>query len=134
MKTANVIADFVNAAGISPTLQSTPPCSPPHRSQRRRTTMAEREAMTLEQVRDSLRIGATFRTGEDREALEAMANAIDAHLSRAAEPVVWMPVCGYEEYYEVSNAGDIRSRKSGRILGKPIMGAGYQKASLWKDG
>ena len=61
--------------------------------------MAEREAMTLEQVRDSLRIGATFRTGEDREALEAMANAIDAHLSRAAEPVVWMPVCGYEEYY-----------------------------------
>lgn len=60
--------------------------------------------------------------------------AIDAHLSRAAEPVAWVPVCGYEEYYEVSSAGDIRSLNSGRILSKPIMGAGYQKASLWKDG
>jgi hypothetical protein len=50
------------------------------------------------------------------------------------EPVAWMPVIGFENQYEVSNAGDIKNVKSGRILAKSIMGAGYYKADLWSFG
>lgn len=57
--------------------------------------MVEHETMTLEQVRDELRgidTGKTGLTGKyyhvnKWEAL--LADAIDAHLSRAAEPVAW---------------------------------------------
>ena len=50
------------------------------------------------------------------------------------EPVAWMSIIGFEGQYEVSNAGDIRNVKSGRILAKSLMGAGYVKADLWSFG
>jgi len=50
------------------------------------------------------------------------------------EPVAWMPVIGFENQYEVSNTGDIKNVKSGRILAKSIMGSGYYKADLWSFG
>ncbi len=50
------------------------------------------------------------------------------------EPVAWMPIIGFEGQYEVSDAGDIRNVKSGRILAKSFMGAGYVKADLWSFG
>ena len=50
------------------------------------------------------------------------------------EPIAWMPVIGFENQYEVSNAGDIKNVKSGKILSKSIMGAGYYKADLWSFG
>lgn len=56
---------------------------------------AEREAMTLEQVRDwhkDMALTAYRTPGITREKSEehqAMADAIDAHLSRTAEPVAW---------------------------------------------
>jgi len=50
------------------------------------------------------------------------------------EPVAWMPVIGFEENYEVSNAGDIRNIQTGKILAKNTMGAGYYKADLWQNG
>jgi len=45
-----------------------------------------------------------------------------------------MSIIGFEGQYEVSNAGDIRNVKSGRILAKSLMGAGYVKADLWSFG
>lgn len=52
----------------------------------------DREAMTLEQVRDVLRKGADWvchgATGGDVR-FSDLADAIDAYLSRAAEPVGW---------------------------------------------
>lgn len=51
------------------------------------------------------------------------------------EPVAWRDVNGFEDRYEISNRGDCRSKKSGRILTKnALAGSGYVKADLWKDG
>lgn len=50
------------------------------------------------------------------------------------EPVAWKQVIGYEGCYEVSSAGDLRSVKINAILAKSLMGAGYVKADLWKNG
>lgn len=47
------------------------------------------------------------------------------------KPVAWMDVVGYEDKYEVSSLGDIRNKKTGKILSKSLMGAGYIKADLW---
>ena len=48
--------------------------------------------------------------------------------------MAWVAVPGFEDYYEVSSDGDLRSLGSGRVLAKNSMGAGYVKADLWKDG
>jgi hypothetical protein len=50
------------------------------------------------------------------------------------EPVAWKDVPNFEKEYEVSSVGDIRNKKTGTILSKSLMGAGYIKADLWKDG
>ncbi len=50
-----------------------------------------------------------------------------------AEPVAWADVLGFEALYEVSTTGDVRSKKTGRVLSKNLAGAGYVKAELWKD-
>lgn len=54
--------------------------------------------------------------------------------ARLADALEWRPIAGYEGVYEVSSAGDVRSIKSGKTLAKNLMGAGYIKADLWKDG
>lgn len=46
----------------------------------------------------------------------------------------WKDVVGFEGLYQVSNHGDIRNNKSGLLLAKSLMGAGYVKADLYKDG
>lgn len=46
----------------------------------------------------------------------------------------WLPVVGFEGLYEASSEGDIRNTKTNSILSKNLMGAGYVKAALWKDG
>lgn len=51
-------------------------------------------------------------------------------------PVVWMPVLGFEELYEVSNLGRVRNKK-GEILKQRIKrtsGTCYKSVDLWKDG
>lgn len=50
------------------------------------------------------------------------------------EPVEWRDVAGFKSYYEVSSNGDLRSKKTGRIMAKSLTGAGYVKAALWADG
>ncbi len=58
---------------------------------------------------------------------------IPLYASPGVETVAWLPVPEFEELYEVSASGDIRSIKSGKIIGKPLAGDGYAKAELWKD-
>lgn len=50
-----------------------------------------------------------------------------------AEPVAWRDVAGFESY-EVSSNGDLRNKKTGRIMAKNLAGAGYVKADLWANG
>jgi len=52
----------------------------------------------------------------------------------AGDAVAWRPVVGFEDLYEVSSAGDIRSKRSFALLSKSLMGSGYQKAELYKNG
>ena len=48
----------------------------------------------------------------------------------------WKPVVGYEEHYEVSDMGNVRSLKFGKekILKPGKNNRGYLKVSLYKDG
>lgn len=59
-----------------------------------------------------------------------------AVLAKWGSPVgaEWRDVVGFEGLYQVSNHGDIRNNKSGLLLAKSLMGAGYVKADLYKDG
>lgn len=50
------------------------------------------------------------------------------------EEVKWLDVVGYEDRYEVSDRGNLRSKKTGRILAKSLMGDGYVKADLCREG
>lgn len=59
---------------------------------------------------------------------------------------VWKPVLGYEELYEVSNFGNVKSKdrkvfngkgyyiKKGRLLKKSLTTTGYWKVELYKNG
>lgn len=47
---------------------------------------------------------------------------------------VWRPVSGYENLYQVSSLGRVRSCKSGRILKLRETNKGYFRAHLSKDG
>lgn len=71
---------------------------------------------------------------ELQAATEAMKDILAAPALPAAEPVAWRPVVGFEGHYEVSAFGDIRNAKTGKLQAKCIMGKGYIKADLWKDG
>lgn len=65
------------------------------------------------------------------------AHLILAALSSSAGPaeqVDWRDVVGFEGLYEVSDQGQIRSVKNGRILATHTMGDGYVKAEFWKEG
>ena len=44
--------------------------------------------------------------------------------------IVWKPIAGYEELYEVSNSGIVRNCKTGTII-KPYMRGGYLNYNLW---
>lgn len=44
----------------------------------------------------------------------------------------WQPVAEYEEYYEVSNLGNVRSKKTKRVL-RPATKGGYLFVGLCKD-
>ncbi len=55
-------------------------------------------------------------------------------MTEALSPENWKPVLKFEEGYDVSDAGSLRSRKTGKVLAKNLMGCGYVKADLWKDG
>lgn len=47
----------------------------------------------------------------------------------------WRPIPGYEDLYEVSSEGVIRSLKSGKALStRSSVGSGYVQANLWKNG
>nr|DAM43865.1 MAG TPA: homing endonuclease [Caudoviricetes sp.] len=51
------------------------------------------------------------------------------------EQVVWKPVCGYEDRYEVSNYGDVRSiSKGGLILSPARDDHGYFRVCLYFKG
>lgn len=52
---------------------------------------------------------------------------------REAEPVAWRDVPGYEDEYCASSIGEIMNKRTGRVLAKNKMGAGYIKADLWKN-
>ncbi len=46
----------------------------------------------------------------------------------------WRPIKEYEGFYEVSNKGDVRNSRTGRVL-KPATGrGGHRNVSLWRDG
>lgn len=46
---------------------------------------------------------------------------------------VWKPVLNFEDYYEVSSWGEIRNKKTGRILKQHLNGE-YLKVKLSKEG
>jgi hypothetical protein len=46
---------------------------------------------------------------------------------------VWKDVVGYEGRYEVSNTGDIRNSRTGRVL-SPGLSQGYLYVALYRDG
>jgi len=53
--------------------------------------------------------------------------------------VEWRPIAGYESFYEVSNAGEIRRVREGRgarlkVLKNKDRGVGYYTVSLCRDG
>lgn len=46
----------------------------------------------------------------------------------------WKPIAGYEELYEVSDLGRVRSLKVGRCLKPQLAGLGYKKVELYRTG
>jgi hypothetical protein len=44
---------------------------------------------------------------------------------------VWLPVGGYEERYEVSNLGEVRSIRTNKILSSESTKDGYLRVRLW---
>lgn len=46
----------------------------------------------------------------------------------------WVQISGFEGLYEVSSTGKIRSLKKGSVLSAPLIGRGYAKATLHKNG
>lgn len=46
----------------------------------------------------------------------------------------WKPIAGYEELYEVSDLGRVRSLKAGRCLKPQAAGLGYKKVELYRTG
>ena len=46
---------------------------------------------------------------------------------------LWKPVVGYEGYYEISNLGNVKSLRFGKIL-KPSNSGGYAHIALVSDG
>ena len=53
-------------------------------------------------------------------------------LDKMNEEKIWKDIKDYEKYYEVSNAGEIRSKKTKKIL-KSSLRNGYQSVSLSKE-
>lgn len=47
---------------------------------------------------------------------------------------IWKPIAGYEELYEVSNMGRVKSLKSKVILKPSLTKKGYLRVELYKDG
>lgn len=101
----------------------------------------EREAMTLEQVRDELRkiadacpaaatkidVALRLRRMEHMQAkLRVIADSIDAHLSRAAEPVAWI---------DLRDLAELDSEKYGDYaVHMPIVGPKHKTAFEAKYG
>lgn len=49
-------------------------------------------------------------------------------------PQVWLPIVGYEDLFEVSDDGKVRSIRNGRILKTRVSSVGYERIVLWKSG
>jgi|SRR5580658_124327 hypothetical protein len=47
---------------------------------------------------------------------------------------MWKPITGYEGLYEVSDAGEVKSLRSGKLMRPGTAGAGYSHVSLAKNG
>lgn len=48
--------------------------------------------------------------------------------------VVWIPIKNYEGLYEISNAGEVKSLRSGNLLKQSKTTTGYKKVELYKGG
>jgi hypothetical protein len=46
----------------------------------------------------------------------------------------WRPISGYEGFYEVSDNGEVRNSRTGRILKQKVERNGYVRVHLSKDG
>ena len=46
----------------------------------------------------------------------------------------WRPISGYEGFYEVSDNGEVRNSRTGRILKQKVERNGYVRVYLSKDG
>ena len=53
-------------------------------------------------------------------------------MNRESSIEIWKPVIGYEERYEISNKGNLKSMKLSKIL-KPYCNKGYLFVMLSKD-
>lgn len=53
--------------------------------------------------------------------------------AQTQEMVAWADVPGFEGLYQISDQGDLRSVRSGKVLAKNLAGDGYVKADLWRD-
>jgi len=47
---------------------------------------------------------------------------------------IWIPIVGYEGFYEVSDEGFVRSARTGRVLAPGLHKHGYRLVGLCKDG
>jgi hypothetical protein len=63
---------------------------------------------------------------------DATASVMGLVKQEQAEPV-WKDIDECDGY-EVSSHGDVRNKKTGKILAKNLMGAGYVKADMWLNG
>lgn len=48
--------------------------------------------------------------------------------------VIWKPIEGYEEFYKISNFGEVKSLRRNRLLKIHPDTSGYLQAVLYKDG
>lgn len=47
---------------------------------------------------------------------------------------IWIPIIDFEDYYEVSNLGNVRNRLTGKILVGDINSTGYRRVILYYNG
>ena len=44
---------------------------------------------------------------------------------------IWKPIKNYENYYSISNLGNVKNNKTGKILCGDINNAGYRRITLY---
>lgn len=68
------------------------------------------------------------------DAFSGVLKTMSGHNNGHSDVERWLPVAGYEDLYEVSTEGRVRSLRSGKIRRDVDNGRGYRKVALSRDG